>query len=102
MALVLVDVGIVSCVLLEGELDDDLSVSQVLTVHALEGRVGRLEGVVADKAKALGFAGVFLSHDFRLLNEGSKGPESVVQQMLIDVQGIEIANEQIGPDVLGP
>lgn len=71
-----VDAG--TSVLLEGVLHDDLSIPQILAVHALEGRVGRLEGVVADEAKALGFARVLLPHDLWLFDQRSKGPKSVV------------------------
>lgn len=56
-------------------------VAQELAVHGLDGRVRRLERVVADEAKAAREARLRVPHDLWRLNDDAKGVEGVVQQL---------------------
>lgn len=89
-------------VFFEGVLNNNLPVPQVLTAHALERRVGCLEGIVGNKAKAFRLTRVFFPHYFRLFDESPKGPKGVVQQVLVDVDRVQVSHKQIGTNVLGP
>ena len=85
--------------LLEGIIDNDLTIAQKLVVHAFDRRVGCLEGIEGNKAKPLALRRLLISHNVRRFNNGPKSREGIVQQLLVHIHRIEIANKQIGPNV---
>lgn len=112
-------------VLLERELDSDGFVGEELAIHRLDRRVGRLEVVVRNETVAFGLARRRVACDLEkritsvvpesasvtwplkayfklthlgLLRDNTERRKRVVKHALVD-NGIEIADEQVGPDV---
>jgi hypothetical protein len=87
--------------LLEGILNDDLAIAQVLIVHAFDGHVGCFEGVEVAKAKAFALIGRFVAHNLGWPDERPEGRKGIVQQRFVHIVGVQISNEQVGPHVSG-
>ena len=66
-------------VLLQRILDHNLTVSQKLTVHQFNSRVGSLKVVVADKGKALWLIGFVVSCNLWMTNKCPKRAEGIIQ-----------------------
>ena len=85
--------------LLERVLHGDLPIAQVLIVHAFDGQVARLERVERHEAEALAPIGHLVPHDVRRLDDRAERREGIIQQFLVHVGWVEVADEQIRADV---
>lgn len=86
-------------ILFESVLDVNLSITEKLTIHTVNGRVGGRKGIVRDKGKAFALARDFVLDQVRRPNQRSKGRKRIVQELLSNILGIQIANKEIGPDI---
>ena len=85
-------------VFLEGVGDGDGPVAEVLSVHGLDGGVGRLETGVVDEGEALGIARVRIALDLGRGENDPEGGEGVVEQLLVHLR-VQVANEDVGAHV---
>lgn len=78
---------------LKGIIDNNLSIAQILVVHTFNGRIRRLERIVRNEAKSLGLTGLLIPNDVRGSDDGAKGREGVVEELLIYIGWVQISNE---------
>lgn len=81
-------------VLLEGVGHGDGPVTQVLTVHRLDGCVRRVEAGEVDEGVTLGVPRVGVSHDLGGLQDDAERAERVVQELLVDL-GVQVPDEDV-------
>ncbi len=85
-------------VLLERVGYGDGPIAEVLSVHGLDGRVGRLEAGIVDEGEALRVAAVRIALDLWRGEDDPEGGEGVVEQLLVHLR-VQIADEDVGAHV---
>lgn len=76
----------------------DWSITQILPVHCIQCCIRSVEASKVDKSEALAVSGLWISHNFRSLQNDTECAEGVVQQFFVDFW-IEITDENVCPDI---
>lgn len=85
-------------VLLECVRNGDRTVAQVLSVHGVHRRVGRLKTREVDEREAFRVAGFGVAHDLWRLEDDAEGRECVVEKLLVHLR-VQVADENVGAHV---
>jgi hypothetical protein len=86
-------------ILLEGVLDLNLSVPEILPVHTINGGIRCRKGVVGDKGKSLALARRLVLDQVRRPSEATKGGKGIVEELFGDIFWIKISDEQVRTNV---
>jgi hypothetical protein len=93
--------GLAVHILFEGVLDDNLSVAEILTLHAVNGGIRGGKIVVLNETKALALLGVIhIARNRRRSNQGAKGTKGIVEQLFVDRVRVQVAQKQIRTHIL--
>uniref|UniRef100_A0A7C8ZGQ8 Uncharacterized protein n=1 Tax=Opuntia streptacantha TaxID=393608 RepID=A0A7C8ZGQ8_OPUST len=72
----------------------NLTITEVLAIHCLNGRIRCLKGIVANKSKATRISCLRISHNLGVCNYDSKRTESIIKEFFIHIR-VQITNEKI-------
>jgi len=84
---------------LEGILHGNLSVAQVLIVHAFSCQIACFKRIKCHKSKAFALIGHIIPHYLGWFNNCPKRGKCIIQQLFVDIGRVQIPNEQIRPNI---
>lgn len=88
-------------ILLKGKVYSAWLVGEELTVHSLDGCISRLKAIVRNKPVAQGSTSPGVTGQLRGMYNGAEDGESVKEDLLINAPGIQVTDEEVGPNIQG-
>jgi len=79
--------------LFECILDRDWTIAQELAIHTFNSSIAGLKTIKANKTESLGLVCCIVSHDFWRADESSKGTESIVQKLFVNIERIQVSQK---------